>query len=86
MKWLVFVLVASCATPAILVDGQDPHHCLSTEAVCVDGNLKPTGTCCPGGWACGGPFPNVGCPDGMCCPAEGSLSEYLKPTAQRSVK
>lgn len=87
MRWLAFAAaLAACATPSILVVPDDPHACRQTEVACVDGNMRPTGTCCPEGWACGGPFPNVGCPDGYCCPAEGSVGEYMTPVRQRGTK
>lgn len=87
MRWLAFLAaLAACATPSILVSPDDPHSCRQTESPCVNGSLEPTGTCCPEGWACGGAFPNVGCPDGYCCPAAGSVSEYMMPVRQRAAK
>jgi len=69
MRMLVLLLLGGCAAPAIVdAPTSDNGGCRWTEVACVDGaTSKPNGTCCPEGFACGGSFPNVGCPAGSCC-------------------
>lgn len=64
------VLAAACQAPAVLTPDSAPSECFRTEHACVDGDLKPTGFCCPETYACGGAFPNVGCEPGYCCPTQ----------------
>jgi len=56
-----------CQTPAILTVDKGAPGCTRAETTCVGADLKPTGFCCPESHACGGAFPNVGCPAGFCC-------------------
>ena len=65
----VIVVLLACQTPAILAPTDNPKACRLTEVACVGADYRPTGYCCLEGDACGGPFPNVGCPDGECCDA-----------------
>lgn len=39
------------------------HACVEQTST----GLKPTGFCCGQNEICGGGFPNVGCPAGVCC-------------------
>lgn len=64
------VLIAACASTQAPVPGYvkvPGYPCGTQGLVCVGANDKPTGMCCDAGQACGGPFPNVGCPDTFCC-------------------
>jgi hypothetical protein len=59
-----FLLAAiACQTPAILVPAQAPTTCRLTEHRCAAGG------CCLGGFACGGPQPDLftTCPVDACC-------------------
>lgn len=80
---LVVSCLGGCQTPAILTPTTGPNECRNNEVACVGENLKPTGFCCPESEACGGPWPNVGCPAGECCPTESAEVEGRKRTKQR---
>lgn len=72
MKHVVAILAgllvfAACANAPLPVTPEPGYPCGITGVVCLDGHLHPTGMCCSTGEVCGGPFPNVGCPDGACC-------------------
>lgn len=71
---LVAVLVA-CHSPgldfgpppdpqATQACGIHPTHCEELHG----GRWVDTGYCCPNRTYCGGPWPIVGCPEGVCCP------------------
>jgi hypothetical protein len=66
---LAVLVLAACQAPAIVSPPTAENGgCLWTEHPCIDGvSSKPSGTCCPEGFSCGGSFPNVGCPADSCC-------------------
>jgi hypothetical protein len=84
----IFLYACAPSTPSILAPPEQPG-CRRTEVACVDGDLRPTGYCCPETYACSGPFPNVGCGTkigDMCCPTVGGgADEARAPVRQRKV-
>lgn len=69
----VALVIGACATqgPNPLLAPQPGYPCGIQGVVCMaqqsNGSLQPTGMCCNEGEACGGSWPNVGCPAGECC-------------------
>lgn len=79
---LFCAVLAACSANAVTAQAPTARSCRYNESTCYDGQLKPTGYCCPETYACGGPFPNVGCAAGDCCPTESGSGM----DAQRRVK
>jgi|HubBroStandDraft_1064217.scaffolds.fasta_scaffold84511_2 hypothetical protein len=66
---MIAIAVSTAGCTATWNDAPPPpaHGCAVHEVTCMNANLQPTGMCCPQGFICGGPSPNVGCGGQMCC-------------------